>query len=155
MLLIFLDTEFTGFDNPDLISLGLASLNGKEFYAEVPFTHPSCSQFVLDVVLPLLSGTFQAPIDDLHKTILNWFDSIREDNPVIICFDSIYDKNLFLKLFPNNLPSFIKLRKIGYRHINGLMRSEFYEKNNLSEHHALNDAMALRYAFRGWVRAVR
>jgi hypothetical protein len=89
MLLIFLDTEFTEFYNPDLISLGLASLNGKEFYAEVPFTRPSCSQFVLDVVLPLLSGAFQVPIDDLHKNILNWFDSIREDNPVIICFDSI------------------------------------------------------------------
>jgi hypothetical protein len=155
MLLIFLDTEFTEFDNPELISLGLASLNGKEFYAEVPFTYPSCSQFVLDVVLPLLSGTSQVPIDDLNKNILKWLNSIREDNPVVVCFDSIYDKNLFLTLFRNNLPSFIILREIGYRQINGLMRCDFYEKNNLSEHHALNDAMALRYAFRGWVRAVR
>jgi len=155
MLLIFLDTEFTEFDNPELISLGLASLNGKEFYAEVPFTCSSCSQFVLDVVLPLLSDTYQVPTDGLHKNILKWLDSIREDNPVIVCFDSIYDKNLFLRLFPTNLPSFIILREIGYRQINGLMRSDFYEKNNLSEHHALNDAMALRYAFRGWIHAVR
>jgi len=34
--LIFIDTEFTNFSNPQLISIGLAASTGEEFYAEVP-----------------------------------------------------------------------------------------------------------------------
>lgn len=33
-MLIFLDTEFTDFARPDLISLALVSEDGREFYAE-------------------------------------------------------------------------------------------------------------------------
>jgi hypothetical protein len=155
MLLIFFDTEFTEFENPELISIGLASSSGKEFYAEVPFTHASCSQFVIDIVMPLLSSTSQPSLEYLQLNLLNWLNAIRNDEPVIVCFDSNYDKRLLLKLFSNNLPNFIILREIGYRQIDGLKRADFYRKNNLSEHHALNDAMALRYAFKGWLRAVR
>jgi hypothetical protein len=34
------------------------------------------------------------------------------------------------------------------RNINELLRHEFHAKNRLPEHHALNDAQAMRYAFR-------
>ena len=33
-MLVFLDTEFTAFVRPDLISLALVSEDGREFYAE-------------------------------------------------------------------------------------------------------------------------
>lgn len=72
-----------------------------------------------------------------------------------MCYDSDYDRMLFLRLFDSNPPSFLIFRGIGYRHINGLMRADFYSENNLDEHHALSDAMALRYGFRGWTRSVR
>ncbi len=37
-MLIFLDTEFTGLLNPELLSLGLVTLDGREFYAELDLT---------------------------------------------------------------------------------------------------------------------
>ena len=42
-MLVFLDTEFTDLLNPELLSLGLATLDGREFYAELgkPCTTPS------------------------------------------------------------------------------------------------------------------
>jgi hypothetical protein len=105
--------------------------------------------------MPLLSSTSQPTPECLQLNLLNWLNAIRNDEPVIVCFDSNYDKKLLMELFANNLPHFIILREIGYRQIDGLKRADFYRKNNLSEHHALNDAMALRYAFKGWLRAVR
>jgi hypothetical protein len=39
---------------------------------------------------------------------------------------------------------------VSERHINELLRYEFHVKNSLPEHHALHDALALRYAFREW-----
>ena len=56
-MLIFLDTEFTDFPESecDLISIGLVDENGREFYAEsTQFRREACSDFVVDVVLPLL-----------------------------------------------------------------------------------------------------
>ena len=36
-MLVFIDTEFTNFHNPKLISIGLASETGETFYAEIPY----------------------------------------------------------------------------------------------------------------------
>ena len=37
-MLVFLDTEFTDLLNPELLSLGLVTLDGREFYAELDLT---------------------------------------------------------------------------------------------------------------------
>lgn len=155
MNLVFLDTEFTNFSNPELISIGLASLNDENFYAESHYVASSCSDFVWKAVIPLLSHNDPMSDEQLRIKVLKWIDSIRSERPIIICYDSDYDRILFLRLFNNNPPAFMILRSIGYRHINGLKRAEFYAKYTLDEHHALNDAMALRFAYRGWTRAVR
>lgn len=155
MDLIFIDTEFTKFSNPELISIGLASSGGENFYAEVDFPETSCSEFVRESIIPLLSGTERISHESLRIKILEWLESIQSTSPIIICFDSEYDRVLFLRIFDNHPPSFLFFRGIGYRHIDGLKRADFYLKNKLVEHHALNDAMALRYAFRGWTRPVR
>jgi len=55
-MLIFLDTEFTAFFDPMLISIGMAADSGEEFYAEVPFTDAACSAFVREAVALRLSG---------------------------------------------------------------------------------------------------
>ena len=34
-MLVFLDTEFTDFTSPDLISIALVAEDGREFYAEL------------------------------------------------------------------------------------------------------------------------
>jgi hypothetical protein len=53
---IFLDTEFTDLSKPRLISLGLVSEDGQEFYRELTdtWTLDQCTLFVIAWVLPLM-----------------------------------------------------------------------------------------------------
>lgn len=58
---VFIDTEFSTLEKNGvrtLISIGCASQDGSEFYAELSDTwHPfNCSDFVVATVLPLLQG---------------------------------------------------------------------------------------------------
>lgn len=147
--LIFLDTEFTSFHAPELISIGLAASTGEEFYAEVPFMWSSCSPFVHDVVIPLLDtdASQQCVAGLLYKLIADWLAIVRIDSEVTICFDSSYDEELFRAIFDGFPPRFVNFRNIDGC-INELLRHEFHVKNRLPEHHALNDARAMRYAFR-------
>jgi hypothetical protein len=147
--LIFLDTEFTNFEAPKLISIGLAASTGEEFYAEVPFPSTSSSPFVREVVVPLLNNDSCAycRIDELHSRLRNWFIVVRASVEVVLCFDSQYDESLFRSIFDGYPPQFLKFRNVD-RHINEFLRHEFHVKNKLPEHHALNDAKAMRYAFR-------
>lgn len=146
--LVFIDTEFTCFSDPQLISIGLAASTGEEFYAEVPYSFGSCSEFVREVVVPLLGKEVAYPYDELHSLLRNWFTVVKAAESITICYDSECDRTLFLQVFDNRPPHFIRFRDVGERNINELLRYEFHVKNNLPEHHALYDALALRYAFR-------
>nr|WP_230029426.1 3'-5' exoribonuclease [Massilia sp. Bi118] len=147
--LIFLDTEFTSFESPELISLGLAASTGEDFYAEVPFSTTSVSPFVHEVVIPLLkqNSADYCKFDELHVRILNWLTVVRTGVEIVLCFDSQYDEILFRTIFDGYPPQFLRFRNVD-RNINEFLRHEFHVKNMLPEHHALNDAMAMRYAFR-------
>jgi hypothetical protein len=147
---IFLDSEFTDFIEPHLISIGLAAESGEEFYAEVPFPKEACSSFVREVVLPLLGQVPYAICtpDDLRVRIITWMEIVRRSGEEVeICFDFQIDWDLFISALDNRLPSWCRSRQVG-RNINELLRYEFYKKHNLPEHHALYDALANRYAFR-------
>lgn len=51
----FIDTEFTDFNDSQLISVAIVGEDGCEFYGErSDFERPQCSDFVRDVVLPQL-----------------------------------------------------------------------------------------------------
>lgn len=66
--MVFMDTEFTSFASPELVSIGLAASTSEEFYAEVPFPAAAASPFVHEVVMPLLGSDPQAycPAGLLH-----------------------------------------------------------------------------------------
>ncbi len=147
--LIFVDTEFTSFESPKLISIGMAASSGETFYAEVPFATNSASPFVHEVVIPLLHQDSAAycQFDELHVRILNWFTVVRTGIEVVLCYDSSYDETLFRTIFDGYPPQFIRFCNVD-NNINEFLRHEFHVKNMLPEHHALNDAMAMRYAFR-------
>lgn len=148
--LVFIDTEFTCFSDPQLISIGLAASTGEEFYAEVPYSFGQCSEFVREVVIPLLGKDIAYPYDELHTHLRNWFTVVKASEELTVCHDSEFDRTLFLQIFDNRPPHFIRFRDVSERHINELLRYEFHVKNKLPEHHALHDARALRYAFREW-----
>lgn len=148
--LYFLDTEFTSFHDPKLISIALVASSGEEFYAEVPFVVAACSPFVRDVVIPLLGQDSCAvcDYDDLAVRLRQWFAVVHVDSEAVICFDSPHDEALFRRIFDDLPPPFFRFRNIGESNISELLRHEFHVKNSMPEHHALNDARAIRYAFR-------
>jgi len=148
---VFLDTEFTGLGkSAQLISIGLVTAGDETFYAEVPFELDRCNQFVREVVLPLLDPACRCTAADLRSRLMDWVLHVRpEDEPLEVCFDFERDWDLFCAAIgEKNLPAWCARRKIYSRNINQLMRLDFFQRNNLAEHHALNDALALKYAFR-------
>ena len=82
---IYYDTEFTNLDGNvdwDMISAGFVAEDGREFYAEITdFLREDCSQFVLDVVLPLLGKGDKLPerMPGSHFgwRFCNWLDSLE------------------------------------------------------------------------------
>jgi hypothetical protein len=149
-LKIFIDTEFTDFIDCHLISLGMAAESGDDFYAEVPYPDKACSEFVREVVIPLLGKIphAQCAFDELRVKILNWLDTVREkDDMVEICFDYQADWDLFSEALDYRVPNWCSPRLVA-RNINELLLYTFRKKHGLPEHHALYDAQANRYAFR-------
>lgn len=149
MLKVFVDTEFTNFIDTELISIGLVSEFGQEFYAEVPFTEPNCSPFVHEVVIPLLGTIADSKYerDELKLRLSNWLEMVRPTNQdVQICFDYQTDWDLFADVLDYEVPEWCHSRLIA-RNINSILKYEFYKRNNLVEHHALYDARANCFAF--------
>lgn len=147
---VFVDTEFTDFVAPKLISIGLAAESGEEFYAELPFSLHDCNEFVRETVVPMLGKSPHAActMDELYSKIINWLKLVRrKDEDMVICFDYQTDWDLFREALANNVPSWCKPRLVA-DHINELLRWDYHEKSGFPEHHALYDALANRYAFR-------
>ena len=152
-LRVYLDTEFTNFARPQLISLGLVAQSGQEFYGEsTDFAEDECSDFVLENVLPLLQGgEVAASLDDLRVKLFDWLTTLL--SPVEIVADFVGDIELLLKL--------LRISTKDMRHCNitqltvldgELVGSESFD-NALNDyftsvdsrrHHALVDARALR-----------
>jgi hypothetical protein len=153
--LFFVDTEFTGFKDPKLISIGVVAQTGEEFYAEVEHAVDECSDFVRATVLPLLNQNKIYSLAELKDALSSWIDTVRQDGPILICYDSEYDRTMLSQIFENDTPNGIVFRNLGASYVNKLKMYEWHVKNKQPEHHALHDARALKYAFRGWVRKVR
>lgn len=146
----FLDTEFTNLQAPSLISLGLVTQNGEEFYAEVPFPRAECSEFVRDIVLPLLGREEHAACEDdyeLRTRLLTWLTLVKPRTPMVICYEAGEDWKLMERAL-GAVPDFCQPRLLKSNEVNCLMQWDFFDRSGLPEHHALYDARALRAGFR-------
>lgn len=148
---IFIDTEFTDFIDCHLISLGMVTEHGEEFYAEVPYPDKACSTFVREVVIPMLGKDPHAHCekDMLQSRILDWLKLVRPDNEHIeLCYDYQTDLDLFADALEGRIPSYIQARLVNSK-ISEFLLVLFWENNpSLNRHHALHDAKANAYAFR-------
>jgi len=157
-MLVFLDTEFTQIQQPDLISVGLVSELGHEFYAELAdFPRDRCSEFVGAEVLPLFGRVAGALCgkSELARRLREWFDSLGES--VIVIFDYEVDWELLDLAFRfdgGTAPTSIEAPLC----LSGLIVTDpMYQeafKRSLSEawprHHALADARAIHAGYRAW-----
>ncbi len=147
---VFIDTEFTDFYDPQLISIGLVAETGEEFYAELPYDIRRCSDFVKETVLPLLGYSPDAEVskDDLFVKLTEWLRIVRpSDTDICICYDFQTDWDLFHGALRGRVPAWCKGRLVADC-INEMLRYEYHQKNALPEHHALNDARGNCYAYR-------
>lgn len=148
-MLIFLDTEFTSFENRQLISIGLVSLCGQhKFYREISdFDKRICSPFTLQFVLPLLGDNANAimPKHQVRDELAEWLQQFKSVKEVVIAVDYDGDWFLFCDLL-EEVPEFVMRANIRAL-INDAALEQFFRDNNLKQHHAMNDAIANRHIF--------
>lgn len=146
--LIFLDTEFTDFKKPKLISIGMVDTHGHEFYAELSgWKDGDCSTFVYDEVLPNLSGR-QSGRAEVGAMLVAWLDKYYSDSAPIILVDSEFDLKLSSQLLadvmriqrPSMVPD-LRFHETGDDYDDFLV-NWFNNRFPIPRHHALNDARA-------------
>ena len=144
---IFIDTEFTDLVDMDLISIGLVTEAGQEFYAERDdFDVGLCNDFVRSQVLPLLrapgASVYSKP--GLRRVVDVWLSQFQHAAPVI-CYDNTADWAMLVDLYGNNIPAWLKLSSVR-DYMDFAKRAAFFVETGLIQHHALNDAHANRCA---------
>lgn len=158
---IFFDTEFTelGVD-PKLISIGLVSDDGQEFYADLSDTYVAedCSAFVLEAVVPHLErGATLMTMDQLAIQLGQWLEAF--DQPVRLATDSLaWDWSWLHEIFHQDgtWPQNVEMQPFLFT-INCLNGYDLFVRaverafsGGLRRHHALDDAKANRL---GWIAA--
>lgn len=145
----FLDTEFTDFDTPQLISLAIVGEDGREFYGEsLDFAYPLCSDFVRQVVLPQL-GQFPGRsmrVAQLRDELRTWLMAVPIKPMPVLCYDFQGDFELVGHLLGSPLPRGWKDENVALK-IDAQRLKEYIAQHG-GEHHALYDARANAFAFR-------
>ena len=150
-MILFLDTEFTSLDEPDLISIGLSSEDGgHEFYAErTDFDRLDCSEFVRAAVLPKLGRPMGVPGGTLNwaalgATLWEWLAQIQiEHGDVRVAFDYPADQELMVSALDGDVPPGVTFQNIAYfLNWSGCTRKD--RGTDVNWHHSLWDARALR-----------
>ncbi len=158
-MLLFLDTEYTGLEQPlpKLISLALVAEDGsREFYVELADTwiFEDCSPFVQREVLPLLDGS-RLFHGEARAELRAWFD--HAPRAVQAACDSETDWRFLLDLLGQPLPTNLADRRYDLR---PLIDTTIYDRTvavsyqaDAHEHHALADARAYRRGWLAWMDA--
>lgn len=151
-MLIFLDTEFTGLDQPwpHLISIGLVSDNGlHSFYAELPEEtyRDLASPWVRVNVLPLLEGDdCVMSHQELCRELITWIELLGN---IQIAVDSGIDFD-FLRSILNPWPANLARDPIYMAggDFTDAVEDVYASNRDLRRHHALDDAKANAMGFR-------
>lgn len=158
-MLVFLDTEFTDFVRPDLISIALVAEDGREFYAErTDYHRDACNTFVRETVLPVLGRVRGATCSRavLTQRLHDWFAQLPE--PATIIYDFGSDWLLLVDAMrvsayrnpPANFGKPLHLESSSITHpIFERAQNRIYTQD-WPPHHALADARGLMAGYRAW-----
>lgn len=164
---VFIDTEFTNFEKPEALSIGLVTEDGCSCYAELASSSLArasrrASQFVVETVLPqfgLLAPETRVQSPPLMGArVADWLRGLG-DGPLQIVYDYHQDAALLESLltasgdFESLRPSLVWCH-VGFlvdqdEFIDACERSwcETESGMGIARHHALADAFALRAGF--------
>ncbi len=143
----FIDTEFTNFEERQLISLAIVGESGHEFYGERDdFDATHCSEFVRTTVLPQLGrlGRGAMTIEQLRIALRGWLACIPVMGNPVLCYDLEADIGLLRELLGGELPSGWAIENVAAR-IDSRRRAAYFARYG-GEHHALHDARATAFA---------
>jgi hypothetical protein len=155
--MLFLDTEFTGFCRPTLVSMGLVDGSGaRMFYGVVEdFDQAPCSDFMRESVLPKMHARFPAcdkaaggafKAAALGKVLADWLAAVRAaqgGGRVLVVFDYWADGDLLLEVLGAQRPDWLDLEDVGAK----LPPSIPDQAEHEMRHHALFDALQLRRVY--------
>ncbi|MDP2448149.1 hypothetical protein [Polaromonas sp.] len=169
-MLAFLDTEFTNLLDPQLLSIGLASLDAREFYAELDLETDigktrvgAATEFVRDNgvigqwgMIPGAAGTEW----EMGRRAGEWILGLAADagEKIEVAFDYSADFEL-LELSIRNAGLWDQVREVVLPRmidaITGTITGELAAEacyrdlmaRSITRHHALADALALRAAY--------
>ncbi len=156
-VMLFLDTEFTDFHRPQLLSLGLVDDTGQHlFYGRVAdIDRAVCSDFVLENVLPKLDARFPAcekaaggvlRLSAMSTALVEWLEALRAvkgGGQVHVVCDYWADGDLFLEVLGTHCPAWVEVEDIGPK----MPPIETGDSEHGLRHHALFDALQLRHAY--------
>lgn len=170
--IVFIDTEFTNFNDPGLLSLGMVLGDGQEFYAELDRNDPQAaktfaraSHFVREeAVLPQWGLVPDAAMsrqrmgERAADQLRDWSRALGQ--PLSVAFDYPADWQLLRRLLmfakrwqevgdllrPRNVVD-LTSQPEGQAAAEAML-VQVRAQRGLGEHHALADALALRAAFR-------
>lgn len=172
-LRIYIDFEFSDFLHRDIISIGAITESGETFYKENADEYDThASEWTRTNVYPLLQPEFAVSLNELEARLWSWFDDL-ECEQIQIISDYKGDYDLLLELLNEKHPKFIEDPIFLYdsfvatcvstglydkefqtiyclRECKDFYYSEFmgwFQENGLPQHHALNDAKAIKHAF--------
>ena len=153
-MLIFLDCEFTDLiPGNKLISIALVAEDGKYFYAELTDTYQrsECSDFVMNVVLPLLrGGEYKMTHSECALQIAKWIEELGVDC-MLACDNISWDLphiNCLLNkigLWPANLSKPVNGKYFKFQIMDHVIQ-QIVEENNFDIHNALDDARVMMLA---------
>ena len=158
-VLVFLDTEYSGFSEPlntrKLLSLALVAEDGSaEWYAEIDgWELADCDPWVQRIVLPLMTGP-RLSRDAARASLRDWFATCPRS--VQAACDSSTDWHFLLQLL-GECPTNIAAQRLD---LAGLIDTGTYHQavkayfaKGHPEHHALHDARAYRLGWLAWMDA--
>ena len=150
---VFIDTEYSNKENPELLSLGMITENGEKFFYkqihEIDMKNPS--NFSLTYVLPNFSPEHFLPQSCFKQELTDWFANLPRS--VILAADSIIDVKFVINLvgYPSNLnPMWLDLKSLIDTTVyhNAVCQ---YHNDDRPWHHALCDAAAHRQGWLAWM----
>lgn len=160
--MIFIDCEFTGFTKPELLSIGLVTLDGQELYLEIagssPFTW--ASTFVLDTVRPQF-GLMPRAVntrEQMGEIMGAWLLGLNKST-VDIVYDYHADFDLLEQSLQcagmwNQLKGMLQPTHVGYMLGHPVVEAAMHKSwldsfaaNGIERHHALADARALKCGY--------
>ncbi|WP_081077747.1 3'-5' exoribonuclease [Burkholderia stagnalis] len=145
---VFIDTEFTNFDSPSLVSLALVAEDGHEFYVELTdYLVDDCTDFVRTIVVPQLGNPDRVMSSlEAARELTCWMNELRQrrEKPVL-CYDHPIDIELLVRLLGKR-PAGWQLQNVSAR-LDVSERGRYLEQSG-RQHHALFDARANCTSFR-------